>query len=152
MTSMRLSLAFVLASLSLAACQRSDPQPPVTKGQPPEEISFSDGFDLSSHERADLEQRSAAGDAEASFAIYQFYSFAGGDGDPNVDDAHDRSEKIRWLEKAADQGHRTAQFNLAVEIAATDCPRGRRMMEVIAKSEPENHGARSWLKDRRFAC
>ncbi len=138
--------------LTLLACDQPEQAAERPAGVPASSLTV---FDLTPEEKSSLSVRALGGDAEASFRLAEFYTFAGGDGDPNINDDHDRREERRWLELATEQGHRTAKFNLAVSIAKDDCPRARAMMnEIIDEAtDPEQRRyATGWLKEPRFAC
>ncbi|HRO32248.1 MAG TPA: hypothetical protein PLQ03_02425 [Brevundimonas sp.] len=120
-----------------------------------EDASSLTDVDLTPVQKKALTAEALAGNAEAAFRLSEFYTLAGGDGDPNVIDAHDRAEELRWLSLAAAGGHKVAAFNLAVSMADVDCPRARRMMTQISLDTLDGERARSaryWLEDSRFDC
>lgn len=154
-------MACVVLGVSLLfACSRPDPK---TEKEPVTEVAAnglaisSSGmvFDLSPTEKELLSERALQGDAEASFRLAQFYGFSGGDGDPNINDEHDRQQEMRWLELAAQQGHPVGEFNFAVELAKDDCPRARSIMSNIRDKSPDTRRGKNaayWLRNEIFAC
>ena len=151
--------SIALGASLLIGCDRSQGEagqgPGTTIASGAQEVSTLTVFDLSPTEKTALAERALGGDAEASFRLAQFYSLAGGDGDPNVNDEHDHREELRWLELAAEQGHPAGEFNLAVVLAKDDCPRARSIMTKIRDGAAESRrrdSAASWLRDPRFAC
>ena len=156
-------ICFAVA-LALAGCDRVDPTAvaPSTPAAGPiggdanvAVASTATVFDLSPDEKSALSERALAGDSEASFRLAEFYMLAGGDGDPNLNDEHDRREERRWLKLAAQQGHPVARSNYAISLAEVDCPRARSVMIEVRDHAPEaasREHARSWLDEPRFAC
>ncbi len=146
----------VVAILACAtACSDREDQP--TQSSPAEDAasfsqedaSSSTVFDIHPDERPALEERAVAGDAEASFRIAQYYTFA------STGAASDAANERRWLELATQQGHRVAKHNLAVLIAAEDCRRAVSMMRELVESAPTPEdalSAESWLNDPSFQC
>lgn len=134
----------ISCALTLAAC--GDPGP--------KEASSASVAFRTAQERAQLARKVEAGDTEAAFELWTHYAFAGGDELGRLS-AKEEAEKRHWLEKAASLGHESARFNLAVESAAEDCGRARRMMQdVIHRTSDEStrQSAASWLQDQRFKC
>ncbi|MBI2262621.1 MAG: hypothetical protein HYU62_13270 [Caulobacterales bacterium] len=156
-------ICFALA-LALAACDRVEPTAvsPSTPAPGPIDgdtnvavASTATVFDLSPDEKSALSERALAGDSQASFRLAEFYMLAGGDGDPNLNDEHDRREERRWLKLAAQQGHPVAKSNYAISLAEVDCPRARSIMIEVRDHAPKaasRENARSWLNEPRFAC
>lgn len=94
----------------------------------------------SSQERGRLERRAYAGDASASFKLYQYYAFT----------TDDRASARGWLERAARGGNEIAQFNLAVEIGGSDCSEAKRRLRKIADQTTNTDtrkSALSWIGD-----
>lgn len=58
-------------------------------------------YDLSEKDKTELEVKSLNGDANASFRLYQYYSFT----------LNDIDEQMRFLKRAACQGNNIAQYN-----------------------------------------
>lgn len=157
-------IAALMSVTITAACGEVEPKPaaaPPTSasdvvGHEATAVSTATVFGLAPRERADLERAALAGDGEASFRLALFYGMAGGeDGGVHDEDGQDALKERRWLELAAEQGHESGKFNLAVLVAKTDCPRARRMMEQIVRETGDSDTRRSgtyWLEDSRFDC
>ncbi|WP_280816140.1 hypothetical protein [Variovorax sp. TBS-050B] len=64
-------------------------------------------YSLGEQERAELEKKAEAGDAEAAFRLVQYHTFT----------QNNEAQRERWLLVAARLGHRTAQHNLAVDLS-----------------------------------
>lgn len=117
--------------------QRDGEQNPLVIG---DAIAGSADMWRSSRERAELERRATTGDASAAFELSEYYAFT----------TDDRASARRWLEQAARGGHETAQFNLAVEIGASDCAEAKRRLRKPADQTTDAHtrkGALSWIGD-----
>ena len=113
---LRRLVALLLLGLTLAACaEREDDFTPVLPPLPPE-----------------IQQRAAAGDAAAQFALAEYHR---SDDDPTV--------MLRWLRESARQGYPLAQTSLGVLYGAGDgVPEDRLeacywLMRAAAQGEPD---------------
>ncbi|WP_370234432.1 hypothetical protein [Brevundimonas sp.] len=111
-----LSLWACFITLLLAACE-----PAPYQDEQVAEASTGTVFDLTPAEMMSLEQKALAGDAHAAFRLSNFYTLAGGEGDPNIDEPHDKEQAIRWLRLADSLGHPTARHNLEFLLADEAC-------------------------------
>jgi TPR repeat protein len=93
-----------------------------------EAIAGNEDLNLTNEETGLLIAAADAGDSEAAFRLYLFYSSVSGD--------HDAGE--RWLRRAAGGGHLVAQYNLGVELVrrggASERAEGRRWLERASKA------------------
>lgn len=67
-------------------------------------------YDLSEKDKTELEVKSLNGDANASFRLYQYYSFT----------LNDIDEQMRFLKRAACQGNNVAQYNYGFFLSYDD--------------------------------
>lgn len=118
-----------------------------------EGVDTAASFDLDPSERALLERQAKSGHGDAAFRLALYWGIAGGDigqaGDPRIG-----IEEERWLRVAADAGHETAKHNLAVEIAARDCPTARAMLAELAETAADprtRKSAEHWLRGQ-YLC
>ncbi|WP_332879781.1 hypothetical protein [Massilia sp. S19_KUP03_FR1] len=81
-----------------------NPGAPITPGM---------SFKLSKEEIIDYQKKSQDGDGEASKKLWLFYEFA----------VRDRIKGAEWLEKAAEQGLRDAEYSLAFDLSRQGSPR-----------------------------
>jgi TPR repeat protein len=146
---MRSKILLLMTALALAGCE-----PPNTSSSAADASSLTQ-YDLSPDKVARLADKAEQGDADAAVRLAEFYTFAGGEGDPNIDEPRDGQQRRRWLAMAAAGGRKDAAFNLAVETVQLDCPRARRQMQQLAAdvSDPQRaKSANAWLDDPSFQC
>ena len=116
-----------LAAIAVSACSR----PPARETEVEVEGANSGlVFDLDADELAHLISQAEQGDGDAAFRIANFYSISGGDlqraNDPSIEAATEK-----WLRLAADNGHETAMFNLAVHIVRKDCEGAQAILRTL---------------------
>lgn len=73
------------------------------------DYSLRDSYKLSKNELSDLSQKAYAGNSEAAFKIALYYCMFGS-----------RDEEVYWLRLAANNGHVSAQYNLAFILDRTN--------------------------------
>lgn len=152
---LRYRLGGIVGALLVCSLATNCGPMPESDIEPSTDASSLTVFDLHPDEMERLSALATAGDADAAFRLANFYSMAGGEGDPNVNDAHDQAQERRWLKLAAQQGHRVAKRNLAFNLTKDDCPKARRLMNEIAQSAEspnELREAESLLRDPKFTC
>ena len=123
-----LSLSACFVTLLIAAWE-----PTPRQDEQVAEASTGTVFDLTPAEMMSLEQKALAGDADAAFRLSNFYTLAGGEGDPNVDEPHDKEQAIRWLRLADSLGHPDAGHNLKFLLADEACARTEGMPDTSAE-------------------
>lgn len=140
-----------LNAIAVSACS----QPPARETEVEVEGSNSGlVFDLDADELAHLISKAEQGDGDAAFRIANFYSISGG-GFQRANDPRIEAATEKWLRLAADNGHETAKFNLAVHIGRKDCEGAqailRTLIETASDEELRSH-AISWLDEGSGLC
>ena len=102
---MRILVLLAVASAGLSACDPSTaPKSEVDLPDEHAETYTGQVFELTPNEREDLTRKADAGDLGAAKKLWGFYAFTGGEGDPNIDEPHDKAQAARWRARMKELG------------------------------------------------
>ena len=96
--------SLMLVESTMANDPFSDDKSALQQLAPP--MSTGSVFSINSEELTSVVSMANAGDSVSSFKLYQYFKFS----------KSNLNESEKWLLKAAEQGHVTAQYNLAVSL------------------------------------